>query len=111
MITDEIVGKAAVGPRYDKWLFFATFSIGTIAILAAKIADLRPAIPVAIGVLAIATYGLIAWRSPAFRLREDRAGDGAYYLGFLFTLVSLSFALWEFENGKYAHDVDAVIRN
>ena len=31
-----------------------------------------------------------------FKLREDIAGDNLYYLGFLFTLTSLSFALYLF---------------
>jgi methyl-accepting chemotaxis protein len=39
---------------------------------------------------------LISWQTPRFRLREDRIGDGAYYLGFLYTLVSLSYALYQF---------------
>src|SRR5690606_29861310 len=33
---------------------------------------------------------------PQLRLRDDVAGDNCYYLGFLFTLASLSFALYEF---------------
>jgi hypothetical protein len=33
------------------------------------------------------------------QIREDQSGDNLYYLGFLFTLVSLSFALYQF-NGN-----------
>src|SRR6267142_1002392 len=33
---------------------------------------------------------------PRLRVRLDQAGDNAYYLGLLFTLVSMAFALYAF---------------
>lgn len=33
---------------------------------------------------------------PAMRLRMDQAGDNAYYLGLIFTLISMAFALYDF---------------
>lgn len=41
-------------------------------------------------------YAVIVKFLPYFRLREDQAGDNCYYLGFLFTLFSLSLALIAF---------------
>jgi len=35
---------------------------------------------------------------PRVRVRFDQAGDNAYYLGLLFTLVSMAFALFDFGN-------------
>lgn len=41
-------------------------------------------------------YAVFVVRVPKLRLRLDQAGDNAYYLGLLFTLVSMAFALNEF---------------
>ena len=38
-------------------------------------------------------YGLIAYRIPDVQIRLDRLGDNFYYLGFIFTLASMSAAL------------------
>lgn len=50
-------------------------------------------------------YGLIALRMPAVRLRPDRLGDNFYYLGFIFTLASLSAALIQFRSGIQINDI------
>jgi hypothetical protein len=54
-------------------------------------------------------YAGAIWQSPKFKVREDRAGDSCYYLGFLFTLSSLAYALWEF--GRQHTDTGEVIEN
>lgn len=41
-------------------------------------------------------YALLVAGVPRLRVRLDQAGDNAYYLGLLFTLVSMAFALYEF---------------
>lgn len=105
----DLLRKRAANSGYDRWLFIILFLIGTVGILSARFANLHSAITVPIGVGALVVYALLVWRSPLYRLREDRGGDGAYYLGFLFTLVSLSYALWEF--GARARDVELIIRN
>ena len=43
------------------------------------------------------------------RVRLDQAGDNLYYLGFLFTLTSLAFSLWEFAIEK--GDATSIIGN
>jgi hypothetical protein len=108
-IESSALPKHVTDSRSDRWLFIVAFLLGTVGILAARVANLHNAIPVSIGIAALVVYAIFAWRSPLYRLREDRAGDGAYYLGFLFTLVSLSYALWEF--GSETRDVDLIIRN
>jgi hypothetical protein len=42
-------------------------------------------------------YAAIAIITKRFRLREDRVGDNIYYLGFLFTLTSLAYALYLYD--------------
>ncbi len=46
-------------------------------------------------------YAIIVAGVPKFLLASWQAGDNCYYLGFLFTLVSLAFALYDFvESGE-----------
>ena len=45
---------------------------------------------------------------PRFRLREDQAGDNCYYLGFLFTLISLAFALYTFAKSSGKEETSVI---
>ncbi len=76
---------------------FAAFAvIGMIGIVAAKFYGL-PQIPVTAGAVGLLFlyWGVVTW-FPALRIREDQLGDNCYYLGFLYTLASLSWALFKF---------------
>jgi methyl-accepting chemotaxis protein len=44
----------------------------------------------------IVAYWAIVASVPVLRIREDQLGDNCYYLGFLFTLASLAYALYQF---------------
>jgi hypothetical protein len=82
--------------KWDKTLFFGVFVVGTALILLEKASSIPAVVAPVTGIGAIVLYCAVAWKSPRFRIREDRIGDSAYYLGFLFTLVSLSWALYQF---------------
>lgn len=56
-------------------------------------------------VLLMLVYGYLAFRIPEVRLRADRLGDNFYYLGFIYTLASLSAALVQFRGGIRVHDL------
>jgi hypothetical protein len=47
----------------------------------------------------IVAYWAIVATVPLLRIREDQLGDNCYYLGFLFTLASLAYALYQFGGG------------
>lgn len=52
---------------------------------------------VTLAILAVmGAYAALAMKTARFRVRLDQAGDNAYYLGLLFTLTSMAFALYEF---------------
>ena len=53
-------------------------------------------------VLLMLIYGLIAFQFRRVRMRPDRLGDNFYYLGFIFTLASLSAALLQIQIQKSA---------
>lgn len=56
-------------------------------------------------------YAVIAIITKRFRLREDRVGDNIYYLGFLFTLISLAYALYVYNNPGGSGGAAEIITN
>jgi hypothetical protein len=80
----------------DQGLFFAAFVLGGIVILAAKLVGMPQGITTSVPCLLIIAYAAIAWFAPGFRAREDKIAENCYYLGLLFTLVSLAAALYSF---------------
>jgi len=60
----------------------------------------------------IVAYWLIVATVPALRIREDQLGDNCYYLGFLFTLASLAYALYQFGlAGSMEGSVEQIVAN
>ena len=93
----------------DHIVFAVMFAIGTIWVLMTRVAfnaGVFWATLVPISILFF--YAWILWQ-PQYRLREDRAGDNLYYLGFLFTVVSLGIALYRYD-GK-GDNVDSIIND
>jgi hypothetical protein len=83
----------------DKGLFAGAATFGFAIILFLKVRQFSPEVVSAFAVALMLTYGSIAYRIPEVRLRLDRLGDNFYYLGFIYTLASLSAALIELRNG------------
>jgi methyl-accepting chemotaxis protein len=102
MLGEPVSAAVHYDPRSskrDKYLFATVFAIGSAVIVGSKLLKAPTAVPVIGAVVALLTYSVLVTMVERFRLREDRAGDNAYYLGFLFTLTSLSYALWAFQAG------------
>lgn len=104
----EVVHRDRLSATADKWLFFVVWLLGTAGIVLFKRFGAAWQ-GLVWGLLMLLIYALAVWRSPRFRVREDRAGDSAYYLGFLFTLTSLAYSLWEF--GANRSTINAIIGN
>ncbi|MCB1883088.1 MAG: hypothetical protein KDG89_03675 [Geminicoccaceae bacterium] len=82
--------------RFDVTLFFLALFLGAGLAIALKVMHVPQAFVTAGPAAVLLAYaGLIAF-TKRFRLPEDRAGESVYYLGFLYTLVSLACALYEF---------------
>lgn len=79
------------------FIYFAVF--GCIFIWVAKFCRAPQFIVTLIAVSLIPLYCYIALRNKKFFIKEDQIGDNAYYMGFLFTLSSLSFALFTLQMG------------
>jgi hypothetical protein len=59
-------------------------------------------------IVCLLSYWLLVAYLPALRIREDQLGDNCYYLGFLYTLASLSMALYQFATASAVDDTDAI---
>lgn len=82
-------------PKDLKLAFVATFVAGTACIVAGK--ELFPEQTLAVTaapLLLLGFYGYLVWRLPEM-YRGGGDADNAYYLGFLFTIVSLSVTLYK----------------
>jgi hypothetical protein len=83
----------------DKGLFAAFALIGFLAIIFLKTETVFSSkFVAALSACAMVLYGTIAWRLPTVQMRPDRLGDNFYYLGFLYTLASLSATLLEIQS-------------
>jgi len=97
----------------DKGLFVAVilagfaliFGVKTYVWTYARAHDYTLEITIGTAILMI-VYGVLAYRIPAVRMRADRLGDNFYYMGFIFTLASMSAALIQLKGGE---DVGALI--
>jgi len=79
------------------FIYFAVF--GCLFIWIAKFFGVPQIIVTLVAVALIPLYCYIALRNKMFFIKEDQIGDNAYYMGFLFTLTSLSFALFTLQLG------------
>lgn len=85
--------KAFFSDTADKSLFLVFAVLGFVGIFAAKYLSYS-GLPVALSAVGLlVVYALVSWTLDAFRSNPDRLGDNCYYMGFLFTLASLSAAL------------------
>lgn len=80
----------------DQVFFIIVFLFGFFTITIFKQTLDAPVIATFIAVVLIISYGFFSKTVAIFRLTTDRIGDNCYYLGFLFTLISLSNSLYLF---------------
>jgi hypothetical protein len=77
----------------DRGLFGVAALGGFGAICGLKLYGYNPDLIAVLSVGIMITYGVVAFYMPRVQMRLDRLGDNFYYLGFIYTLASLSVAL------------------
>jgi hypothetical protein len=87
-------------------MFLAAAGTGAIAIVALKMLGIRQFIVTAAPCIVMAAYASQVVNR-YYRARADQIGDNLYYLGFIFTLVSLSVSLSQFSAGGTAEEIVA----
>ena len=78
----------------DKFVLLLAFLAGIGGGVALKLLGYHPFTTAAFSAAVLAAYAFIAYTSTALRLEPEVIGDNSYYLGFLFTLTSLSVTLY-----------------
>lgn len=81
----------------DKGLFAVVAVVGFGGILLFKLQEFEGSYVACAAVALMMIYGLLAFQFRKVRMRPDRLGDNFYYLGFIFTLASLSAALLQIQ--------------
>lgn len=89
----------------DKGLFAVVAVIGFAGILMLKVRQFNADYVAGGAVALMLVYGIAAFQFRRVRMRPDRLGDNFYYLGFVFTLASLSAALLLIRNGGNIEDL------
>lgn len=99
-------GGTGILPK-SLFLFVAIFGAISVWVLKTYAVDYRLLIIVPASLIIL--YCCLAALVPLFYIREDQIGDNAYYLGFLFTLSSLAYALWRFQvDGRGGDPADII---
>jgi hypothetical protein len=110
MMEREIAGSTLTPVRVSRpaWVPFLVASIaGSAILLYLKHLDVHQFYVTLLAVTFIFAYAFAGRLFSAIRLREDQLGDNCYYLGFIYTLVSLCWALYLF-SGKTS-DIGIVV--
>ena len=93
-----LVRKPFFSDRVDRSLFLIFAGLGVAIVATMKLGygiySLWSAIP---PVAILVFYAWVVHSQPYLRLHPDRLGDNCYYMGFILTLGSLSFALMQLE--------------
>jgi uncharacterized phage infection (PIP) family protein YhgE len=86
----------------DQWGFAFFAGGGALGIVTAKWLH-APALWIAVGAVAVMLiYAALISRYGSGRLRSDQAGDNCYYLGLIYTLASLAYAIVTFDPANTA---------
>lgn len=84
----------------DKVLLCLAFVLGISGSILLKVYDFNVLIPAIYSAAVIIIYSVAAYTLPRVQLESDQVGDNAYYLGFVLTLTSLSFTLYELSGSE-----------
>jgi len=89
-------------------IFVAFFFIGSIGVVTLKENDFGPFVTIAYSFAVMMIYIAFCGSRP-YPIHADIIGDNIYYLGFLFTLVSLAYTLYKFTSTD--NEIDQIIKN
>lgn len=91
-----------------KSLFLVISILGALIIWFLKYNGFDAFVTIVLPVTLLFVYCGLAWKTTTFQMKEEQIGDNAYYLGFLFTLSSLAYALWRFQAEQGGDPADII---
>lgn len=89
----------------DQLTFFVLAIVGALAIVLAKLFGLGTGWIALSAILLMLVYAFVVGSTGTGRVRADQAGDNCYYLGLIYTLVSLSYAIGTFDPNDTASTI------
>ena len=104
-----------VAPReaLDRMAFLVAFALGVGGGLLLKALGEYPLLTAGYAALVLVFYAISAWVGGRIKIEPETIGDNCYYLGFLFTLASLAYTLYQMSdpttNGQRTVDIPEVI--
>lgn len=90
-------------------VFIGFFLFGTMGVITIKELGLNPVISIIFAAIVMVAYTLYCG-SRKFAVSVEILGDNIYYMGFLFTLVSLAYTLYKFSSAE-DDIIDQIIKN
>lgn len=78
---------------------------GGLLLLLLKLATSHWLPPIALSLILIGAYGSVLWDRELGQPKFEHAGDNLYYVGFLYTLISLAVSLYRFTSDGYTQDI------
>jgi hypothetical protein len=105
-LIDTIKSESILQGYSDKIIFSLFLLAGFVALFSLKLTSVSPILVACLAVAGMIAYALLAWHIPRVPPRPDRLGDNFYYMGFVFTLASMSAALVDLQGGA---DVSTLI--
>lgn len=90
------------------FVFMAFAVAGIVFIMTSKSLNLHPFWVTGVPVAIMVSYAGMVALARRLRLRDDQIGDNFYYMGFIYTLVSLGMSLYQYSSGQ---NVDDIVRN
>lgn len=99
MVDDEntLADRMADRSLVDQYGFILFATVGIVGILISKYLGIAVWLVSTFACLVMFLYAAIVRGKGTGRLRSDQAGDNCYYLGLLFTLTSLAYAIFTFD--------------
>ena len=94
--------------EHQRILFISSFVIGTIGVLLFRYFGFGILVT-SLFALSTMTLYMVSGVTKKFVIRPDILGDNLYYLGFLFTLVSMAYSLYSL--GIKKSDINAILEN
>jgi hypothetical protein len=89
-------------------IFLICFLAGAIGMISLRALGFSVIYAVIFAALVMLTY-ILTGATKKYLIRPDLLGDNTYYLGFLFTLVSLAYTLYKYSSNE--NEVEAIIHN
>lgn len=99
-LTFEMLGRDYL----DKVVLFLAFAVGILGSLIIKYLNVSSLLPALFSAAIIIAYAVWTFKSESIRLEPEQIGDNAYYLGFVLTLCSLAYTLYEISGHSMESD-------